>query len=407
MKHLKLFEEYNNQLQILPNKSRSTGLSTPLVYLSIDRNYAIAYANGQTSSAHAYKFPIKDGVIFYVHLKENVSHYGGDIWLSGYRDEVIEELSSLKDDSDYSLSSSVREILENCGIDVDEITPKQINLALKYFKENNLSMMSPTDWSYIQESDMGYSEIGVKSVEPKDIIRVEIYRDGELIKEIIGESDYDEDEDEEPIFYHGSPLVYWEHLLKYKSSELNEDIDDLKHNHYDYFNSSFISRLAEKLGYKFKVYLDSGNCGVAYLLEDKKVLKITTDKVEFLVANRLKGKSLKRISNVYDAYKLNDQDVYIIVLEYLDSLPEELYELVEEYNGTNVNKKDIPKFDWLKKQLNEIEIELEKNGISEPTDFDWWMNMGMKNGNLAVFDIGDKTIEYSDYPEIDISKLLK
>jgi hypothetical protein len=33
------------------------------------------------------------------------------------------------------------------------------------------------------------------------------------------------------------------------------------------------------------------------------------------------------------------------------------------------------------------------------------MNMGLKNGNLAVFDVGDKTIDYGDYPELDISFL--
>jgi hypothetical protein len=31
--------------------------------------------------------------------------------------------------------------------------------------------------------------------------------------------------------------------------------------------------------------------------------------------------------------------------------------------------------------------------------------MGLKNGNLAVFDVGDQTINYGDYPELDISNL--
>ena len=92
-------------------------------------------------------------------------------------------------------------------------------------------------------------------------------------------------------------------------------------------------------------------------------------------------------------------------MEYLDSLSEELFELVEKYNGTNIKNKNNLEFDWLKIQLNDIESELKNNGISNPTDFDWWMNMGLKNGNLAVFDVGDKTIDYSDYPEFDISNL--
>lgn len=188
-----------------------------------------------------------------------------------------------------------------------------------------------------------------------------------------------------------------------KEQKINEDIFDLTYKYPNYFNNSYVSKIADKLGYKLKTNLDSGNSGVAYMLEDSKVLKITTDKTEFLVANKLKGKNLKRISNIFETYKIKDQDVYIIVLEYLDSLSEELFELVEEYNGTNIKNKNNPEFDWLKIQLNDIETELKNNGISNPTDFDWWMNMGLKNGNLAVFDVGDKTINYSDYLELDIS----
>jgi hypothetical protein len=190
-----------------------------------------------------------------------------------------------------------------------------------------------------------------------------------------------------------------------EEQKINEDIFDLIGKYPNYFNNSYVSKIADKLGYKLKINLDSGNSGVAYILDGGKVLKITTDKTEFLVANKLKGKNLKRISNIYETHKIKDQDVYIIVLEYLDSLSEELFELVEKYNETNIKKKNNPEFDWLKTQLNDIETELKNNGISNPTDFDWWMNMGLKNGNLAVFDVGDKTIDYSDFPELDISNL--
>jgi hypothetical protein len=190
-----------------------------------------------------------------------------------------------------------------------------------------------------------------------------------------------------------------------EEQKINEDIFNLISKYPNYFNNSYVSKIAEKLGYKLIINLDSGNSGVAYILDGGKVLKITTDKTEFLVANKLKGKNLKRISNIFETYKIKEQDVYIIVLEYLHSLSEELFELVEEYNGTNIKKKDNSKFNWLKEQLKEIEIELKNNGIPNPTDFDWWMNMGLKNGNLAVFDVGDKTIDYKDYPEFDISNL--
>lgn len=187
--------------------------------------------------------------------------------------------------------------------------------------------------------------------------------------------------------------------------KLTENIDYLINNYPNYFNSSYVSKIAEKLGYKLKINLNSGNSGVAYLLHDNKVLKITTDITEFLVANKLKGKNLKKISNIYETHKIKNQNVYIIILEYLNPLSEELFELIEEYNTTNIKYKDDSKFDQLKEQLKEIELELKSNGITNPTDFDWWMNMGLKNGNLAVFDAGDETIRYDNYPELDISNL--
>ena len=69
-----------------------------------------------------------------------------------------------------------------------------------------------------------------------------------------------------------------------RESLLGEDIDDLP-NHLT--NRSYINKIANKLGYDVTGYLDSGNNGSAYILNDNKVLKITTDNTEFLVASKL------------------------------------------------------------------------------------------------------------------------
>jgi hypothetical protein len=75
-----------------------------------------------------------------------------------------------------------------------------------------------------------------------------------------------------------------------EEQKINEDIFDLIGKYPNYFNNSYVSKIADKLGYKLKINLDSGNSGVAYILDGSKVLKITTDKTEFLVANKLKTK---------------------------------------------------------------------------------------------------------------------
>lgn len=181
---------------------------------------------------------------------------------------------------------------------------------------------------------------------------------------------------------------------------INEEIGHLERH---YFQNSYVSKIANKLGYELLYFIDSGTQGVAYRLEGNKVMKITTDKNEFMVANKLKKKPLKRISDVYETFRIKGYDIYIIILEYLEPLSDEVSDLLSDYFEmyfTNMLNNDS-KFEWLKQQLLEIEKEFNANGILNPYDYDWYLNMGFKNGELAAFDVGDKTIDYSEYPEIE------
>lgn len=182
---------------------------------------------------------------------------------------------------------------------------------------------------------------------------------------------------------------------------VNEDIDDLPKQLTD---KSYIAKIANKLGYNLIGYLDSGNNGSAYILNDNKVLKITTDKTEFLVASKLKGKTLERISNVYETYKINNLDVYIIILERLEPLSDELISDLDTWisKGDEFRKTNLLE---ITAEINEIKAEIVSNGVLNPNDYSWWMNMGLKKGKLAVFDIGDKTIDYNNFETIDLSNL--
>ena len=206
---------------IKPNMSRSSGLGTKLVYLSIDKSYANAYANGQTSAAHVYKFPINNGVLFYVCLNENTKHYGGDIWISGYKQDIIDDLNEYKNNKGIRLENLTKAILYACGIS-EEPTVKQIDFLVSYFNKDDLSLMSPYEWSAIQENFGGYSEVCVKTVEPQEIIKLEIYQNGKIIKTINGGYKGNC----ETIFYHGSPLKFWEHLLQKENKNFTEGVAD-------------------------------------------------------------------------------------------------------------------------------------------------------------------------------------
>jgi hypothetical protein len=205
----------NENIEVAPNISRSSGFGLDLVYLSISKSYAIAYANGQTSAAHEYRNPINNGTLFYVCLDENTQHFGGDIWVSGYKDEIIDDLKEYKlewnqedDYSEHDLERLTKYFLSACGVG-EEPTLANVDYVLSFIKKDNLSLMSPFEWSSIQEQFGGYSEICLKNITEDKILKVELYENGDLVKEINGKYKHSC----ETIFYHGSPLKFWKHLL--------------------------------------------------------------------------------------------------------------------------------------------------------------------------------------------------
>ncbi len=200
--------EENNSKFIYPNDGE-------LFYLTIDKSYAEAYANGIKSAAHHVRNPIKSGVIVLICIDDIKKHYGGDIWKSAYKYELIEDLENYKNEyvqdeyySTHILDKSTKDFLELCEI-YDEPELYEIEDILNNIKDDNLSFVSPIKWSYFQEKDMGYSEICVKKINKKNIIKIEFYKDGKVIKNI--ESNYNKNCIN--ILYHGSPIEKWNYLL--------------------------------------------------------------------------------------------------------------------------------------------------------------------------------------------------
>ena len=200
-----LNESLFNKLELQPNFSRSSGLGTKLIYLSLSKSYAQAYANGETSAAHVNQFPIKNGVLFYMCLGENASHYGGDVWLSGFKDDIINNLTEYKNDDSVQLDRLTKDFL-----DASRYTTEEVDFVLSYIAKDDLSIISPIDWSYLQEQYQGYSEVCVKQIDSANVIKVEVFKDGDLVRTIKGKYKGEC----ENVFYHGSPLKYWEKLLK-------------------------------------------------------------------------------------------------------------------------------------------------------------------------------------------------
>ena len=170
-----------------------------------------------------------------------------------------------------------------------------------------------------------------------------------------------------------------------------------------------VDKLAKQKGYGKVVDEMLGGNGTAYFTSKGNVIKLTGDKSEYETANTLKGKQNKYIADVFESGKLDSSHIvngegYIIIMEEL-GLPKRMAETFEncccgvnkpiyiEYNETPaiinppVNGKE--ECEKLHKNLLMIRQELTQHGISwSDIGID---NLGMKNGKLALVDLGETT----------------
>lgn len=134
-------------------------------------------------------------------------------------------------------------------------------------------------------------------------------------------------------------------------------------------------------------FLGSGTHGCAFLSSSNQVLKITSDYREYLFAQSIKGKNLKRVANIYESSILKP-NVFLIVLEYVDTnLDYDLIYAFDDYLDILRSKKTFPQnrevMFW-KKNITMIENELRKYNLFI-RDLHW-SNFGYKNSKLAIFD---------------------
>lgn len=189
---------------IIPNKKRKSGDVSGLIYLTKSKKYANAYANGLTSGAHVGSYSINDGVLIYCCLDDVDNHYGGDVWVSGFKDDILDELQNYNKFED--LSPTTQEIILMCGYD-SSLDLDEINYLISYFEKDDLSLIPIDEWSDFQSHQMGYDEICIKSLPNSMILKTEMYINGSLYRTINGGC---QEEYCDAIYYHGSPIEFWE-----------------------------------------------------------------------------------------------------------------------------------------------------------------------------------------------------
>lgn len=166
--------------------------------------------------------------------------------------------------------------------------------------------------------------------------------------------------------------------------------------------------------------LGQGTRGIAFAIDDKKVLKITDDNQEAASSNTLKGKTLTRVANIYDVWQFPNTKLYGIVLERVvpfeqinnPKITEPLEEIIDigglkkllnssQGNWTTVEQqlftpqfllgKSTEEQELLKHAfgyLKQVDAELKQSGLQF---FDYNLgNIGLRQSTnqVVVFDIG-------------------
>lgn len=179
-------------------------------------------------------------------------------------------------------------------------------------------------------------------------------------------------------------------------------------------DASTYDYIAQKIGKKLKFNiieeLGNGVSGKAYLIDDNKVLKITTSRTEVVVSQKLLNQENKRTSTIYNLFRLKykgipeNESLYAIILEYLSPVSDHvdnrvlfqierfvmrkmgkdrcLSEMGSSYNIFKNPKEHLTMFS----DLFDMYTELDKIGLLKSNDVHIG-NIGMKNNKFAIYDI--------------------
>jgi len=188
-------------------------------------------------------------------------------------------------------------------------------------------------------------------------------------------------------------------------------------------NSRVAKKISNHLGYEFKGYIGSGMYGDAYKISSEGrlyVLKLTKDRDEAKLAEKLRHKNTKHLINYFDVRLLKtelikDFEVYSIIMEYVEpimgNLPDTNIEVIDDIcdwmteNDLNLDSYSEVKEHLKEKgysidstvyeyivQLDELSKEIKKFHLNTNVDLHSG-NLGIRDKDLVFYDIS--TFDYS------------
>jgi len=160
-------------------------------------------------------------------------------------------------------------------------------------------------------------------------------------------------------------------------------------------NNTIIDRLLKTMNIPFSEFIGKGMFGFAHDIGDNKILKITKDKSEAVNSNKIKGKKLKHIANIYDVKQFIENEVtyYVIVLEKLrlDPTIETTYSslegLFEDARNENLPQSIIEEIGKKHKRVSEFLKDMILLGYKET--WDKWRDPLEEEGLHDMYDFNE------------------
>lgn len=189
-----IHQGYHTITESILNKSHQISASTQGVYLTPNYGYAVGYARGLKGGARSLPpESLEKGSIITLSIPIEIDHIGGDVWNS-VKDDLLNDISN----GDIETSNGI--LLDLLGFDPNNITNEDKEYLIKNI-DSLIDTMNIYEWIDWQEHSMGYSEIVLDKINPKYIVKIDIYENGEIINTIEKNSP----NDDEVILYHGTP----------------------------------------------------------------------------------------------------------------------------------------------------------------------------------------------------------
>lgn len=161
--------------------------------------------------------------------------------------------------------------------------------------------------------------------------------------------------------------------------------------------SDVIKSLTKRFGLKSNVkYMNAGSFGMAFIVNDDKIIKLTSSESEAKVAKSLIDKEIPHCVNYYDIVYIKKYEIYAILMDKAEKLSPEEKRIVKLLAGSAIFLND---FNRLKKAIDSRNSFVGRKKISESElkrVYDDFREMysSLKKNNISITDLHEGNIGY-------------